>query len=295
MSVKPLTALFCLVLLFPATGRTQEEKETVYRKISSDLVEDILGDLDIRFKKAASRGTFTYDFERNSYKIRLSNFGGRDLMLDAIFTPVSINRINTWNVRAKFSRGVIYPGDGKPYAALEYNLDCVGGVTPGTIKQFIRRFDSEVKAFDQFLGDAEDAAAPPVPTKLVPAAEAIYPRVNDDLLEKVFKGLNLTYTKTGPNVFTYERNNVRIRLENFGGTDLMLTAEFRKATLQEANDFNLKRNFIRAVVYKDGGREFTALERNLDVEGGVTENILRNLITSYDADVREFDRFLGKE
>jgi len=298
MSVKPLVALASLVLLLPVTGRAQEKTEAVNRKASAALLEDILRDLDVRYKKAAGKdGIVYYDFERNNYKMRLSSFDGSDLMLDAIFNPVSAQRMNKWNIRAKFSRGVVYPGAGKPYSALEYNLDCVGGVTSGAIKQFIRRFDGEVKAFDKFLGESEDAAAPPA---TAPAAlETVYPAAAYDLVEKILKGLNLTYTKMPINngaafVYDYERNNTPIKLFNFGGKDLMLRAMFRKATLDEANRFNLKRYFIRAVIYNQGGQESTALESNLDVEGGVTESMLRRFITSYDADVKEFARFLAK-
>jgi hypothetical protein len=297
MSVKPLAALICLVLLFPVRGWSKEEKEKIHHKVASALLEDILRELDIRYKKATEKGGgVVYDFERNGYKIRLSNLGGEDLMLDALFTPVSVERINAWNVRASFSRGVLYPGDGKPYAAVENNLDCVGGVTSGAIKQFIRRFDAEVKAFDEFLGDSGTAA---LRASAKSSVEAVYPGVTSELLEEVLKGLKLNYKKNALNngaafLYEFQQNNVPIRLHNWGGKDLMLAAHFRKTTLKEANEFNLKRKFIRAVFYQDGAPAYTALERNLDVEGGVTENILRNFITSYAADVKEFERFLGK-
>jgi len=145
-----------------------------------------------------------------------------------------------------------------------------------------------------------DQAPSPIAGPLpIPMAETVYSGVTNDLLEKVIKSLNLEFTKkplrsgTGT-VYNFNRNNTRVALVNYGGKDLMLSSEFRKVTLQQANDFNCKRACVRTVVYKDGSGEYAALESNLDVEGGVTENILRNFITSYEDDVKEFALFLRK-
>jgi hypothetical protein len=299
MSLKPLAAWACvLLLLSPIAARSQEDKEKVYRSVSAALAEDILRDLDIRYKKntAKDAAIVSYDFERKTYKIRLMNFGGKDLMLDALFPATSIERMNQWNVQAKFSRGVLYPGGGKPYSAIETNLDCVGGVTAGAIKQFIRRFDDEVKSFDKFLAGGGGAAVVPPPAASQDAA--VFPNASGELVDGVLKGLNITANKAamknGGFTYDYERNNYRIRLVNFGGKDVMLTAQFRKATLEEINNYNLKRKFIRAVLYQEGGREYTALEVSLDCEGGVTENILRAFIAAYDGEVREFDKYLNR-
>ena len=296
MGVKQLATLLALLLLVPATGRAGDEKDSVYRKVSAQVLEDILKNLDIRYQKTAPQnGPTVYDFDRSGYKIRLSNYGGTDLMLEAAFDPVTTDRINAWNVRAKFSRGVIYPGNGKPYAAIESNLDCEGGVTAGAIKHFIRRFDGEVSSFDKFV--SERGSGPVAAAQ--PQTEPVYSGVSSELLEKALKELKITYRKTALKngagfAYEYERQNVPVRLTDFGGKDVMLSAEFRKASLPEINQYNLKRNFIRAVLYKDGNRAYTALERSLDAEGGVTENILRNFITSYHADMQDFERFLGQ-
>jgi hypothetical protein len=295
MAVKPpVLALLGLSLLVPA-ARGGDDKDTVHRKVSAEVLEDTLGSLKIAYRKAVSEdGPVVYDYERSGYKIRLSNFGGTDLMLAAAFDPVAVDKINAWNIQAKFSRGVLYAG-AKPYAAIESNLDCVGGVTAGAIKQFIRRFDSEVTNFDKFLGERRSAsdAGPAAPRK-----DKVYPDASRELIEKVLRGLKIEYRKTAANngagfTYDFERHNFPVRLIDFGGKDLMLSAEFPKASLQQINDFNLKRNFIRAVLYNEGNRTFTALERNLDAEGGVTEDILRNFISRYDGDLQEFQRYLG--
>jgi hypothetical protein len=296
MGARSLTTMLALLLVLPVISRAGDEKDKVYRKISAQVLEDVLGKLDVRFKKATpNNGPTVYDFDRNGYKIRLSSFGGLDLMLEAAFDPVTTERINAWNIRAKFSRGVLYPGNGKPYAAIETNLDCEGGVTPGTITQFIRRFDNEVSTFDKFVAERGSAPAPAALSQ----TETIYPGVSTELLENVLKDLKITYRKTALKngagfSYDYERQNVPVRLVDFGGKDLMLSAQFRKATLPEINQYNLKRNFIRAVLYKDANRAYTALERSLDAEGGVTENMMRNFITSYHADMDDFQRFLGQ-
>jgi Putative bacterial sensory transduction regulator len=296
MSARTLLLLVSVTMLLPA-ARGGDDKDAVHRKVSAAVLEDVLGKLKIGYRKAASdNGPVVYDYERQGFKIRLSNFGGTDLMLAAAFDPTPVDKINAWNIRAKFSRGVLYTG-AKPYTAIESNLDCVGGVTSGAIKQFLERFDSEVGTFAKFLGEGRDTteAAP-----ATPQTEKVHPGVSNELIEKVLRGLKIDYRKTAADngagfTYDYQRHNVPVRLIDFGGKDVMLTSEFRKASLQEANDFNLKRNFIRAVVYHEGGRTFTALERNLDTEGGVTEAILRNFIARYDGDIQEFQRFLATQ
>jgi hypothetical protein len=297
MSVKSLAVLTCVALLLsPAAGRSQPE-DKVYRTVPPAVLEDILQDLNVRFKKTSGKeaGTYFYDYERNNYKIRLHTFAGRDLMLDAIFGSTTVDRINQWNIRAKFSRGVLYPGNGKPYASVESNLDCVGGVTLGAIKQFIRRFDGEVRDFDNLLASGGGTGAAPAG----PQTETVFTNVSGNLLETILRGLNISYNKTADNngrtSYDYDRNNFRIRLINFGGGDLMLSGQFRKATLEEVNNYNLKSKFVRAVLYPgNNGQQYTALEANLDCGGGVTENILRDFITTFDIEMKEFNKYLTK-
>jgi hypothetical protein len=285
MNRNSLAAALGLVLVLPAPSLAQD-KETVYRKVSPGVLEDILRDLEIRFKKGSSEDRVYWDFERNKYKVRLTSYDGKDLMLDALFNPVAVERLNAWNVRAKFSRAVLYPGNGKPYTALEANLDCLGGVTPAAIKQFLRRFEAEVKNFSQYLGDDAQTTAP------TGAPETIYPRVTEELLTRILKSMNLNYTKNGTK-YDFAYNNLPVSLIDFNGGDVMLTAEFRVAALQDINEFNLKHKFTRAVLYRENGRQYTALERNLDAVGGITEGMLRHFISSYANDVRDFELFLS--
>jgi hypothetical protein len=150
--VNPLMGVLCVVLSLPALGTSQEEKK-VYRKVSSDRLESILKNLEIDYKKSGDKmpDTHFYDFERNKQKVRLGNHGGVDLWIDCVFDKATLETINQWNVRAKFSRAVLTKLDDKEMSIVEFQLDCAGGVTDDMIRQFIRRFDEEVKAFDKFL------------------------------------------------------------------------------------------------------------------------------------------------
>jgi hypothetical protein len=157
MSLKNGVAVTCLAglaaLLLPALGGGQEKKETVYRGVSSALLEKVLAGMDIRYRKSSGKTTDTnfYDFERNGFKIRLGNHGGKDLGIDAIFPRVALERINEWNVKAKFSRAVLAREGDRELALIEAQLDCLPGVTESSVRQFITRFDSEVRNFDRFL------------------------------------------------------------------------------------------------------------------------------------------------
>jgi hypothetical protein len=145
------TSVACLGLAI-AAGRAQDDKKIV-QNVTAERIEAILKDLGIEFKKSAGKteGVQFYDFERNNYKIRLHNYQGKDLWIDAFFSDaMSAEEVNQWNSRAKFSRAVQLKGE-KQAVSLEAQLDCMGGVNDLIVRQFVRRFDGEVLQFVKFL------------------------------------------------------------------------------------------------------------------------------------------------
>ena len=153
-SVAPALVANLAVALLLAPPAKAQEKEKVYRSVPPDKLESLLKDMKITFEKVeGKKDVWYYDFERNNFKVRLHNYGGRDLWLDVMFTDkTSLKEVNAWNVRAKFSRAVLIQQDGRQTTSLESQLDCEGGVTDGMIRQFIRRFEGEINTFVQFLG-----------------------------------------------------------------------------------------------------------------------------------------------
>jgi hypothetical protein len=147
-----LVAVACLAVCLPVAA--QDKKGTVYRNVPVEKLESILDDLKIDFNKSEgkAKGIWFYDFERNNFKVRLHNYQGRDLWIDVVFTDkISLKEVNDWNVRAKFSRAVQVKNDDRITTSLESQLDCEGGVTDGMIRQFVVRFDGEIKNFVQYL------------------------------------------------------------------------------------------------------------------------------------------------
>src|SRR6202012_5216017 len=73
----------------PPQGKTSSpgDKKIVHN-VTPERVEAILKDLGIEYKKSAGKteGIQFYDFERNNYKIRLHNYQGKDLWIDAFFS-----------------------------------------------------------------------------------------------------------------------------------------------------------------------------------------------------------------
>lgn len=145
-------SLFAVAFL-PGPLKAQDDAKKVYRNVTPEKLEAILADLKIKFQKVKGKeeGITFYDFERNKYKIRLHNYQGKDLWIDAHFSDkVTLDEINQWNIRAKFSRAVLLKGDENP-VSLESQLDCVGGTTDIIVRQFIERFDGEIAQFVKFL------------------------------------------------------------------------------------------------------------------------------------------------
>lgn len=129
--------------------------QDVFRKVTAAKLEGILKELDITYKKTAgkSEGIFFYDYDRNGFNIRLHNYNGEDLWIDAVFSDkMTLQEINKWNIRAKFSRAVlIKDSKDKEAVSLESQMDCLGGVTDNIIKLYINRFDGELADFKKLL------------------------------------------------------------------------------------------------------------------------------------------------
>lgn len=136
------------------TGQDGKDSKSKLRpRANADLVEGVLKNLDLAFKKdAEKKGVESYSFQRGETKIRLVNYNGEDLWIEAIFDKkVTLVQANQWNTEAKFSRCVLLENDGKFTASLEMQLDCIRGVSEGMVRQFLIRFGSELKGFQAFL------------------------------------------------------------------------------------------------------------------------------------------------
>jgi hypothetical protein len=143
-----------LALAFGCGLFAGETRAVVYRHVSSERLENILKDLDIAYQKTTGKkeNIFVYDFERKGVKVRLYNYGGDDLWIEADFTDkAGLDEVNRWNMRAKFSRAVLVKGGSSATISLESQVDCTLGITDGMARDFVQRFDGEIQAFVRFL------------------------------------------------------------------------------------------------------------------------------------------------
>ncbi|MCS7046005.1 MAG: YbjN domain-containing protein [Gemmataceae bacterium] len=149
-----VVSLAGLTLTACAATAQEPAKTKVARHVPSEKLEAILRDMGIKYEKSSGKdkGIDYYDFQRHDVKVRLHNYHGKDLWLDVPFTDqLSLEDVNAWNMRSKFSRAVQLTNGPRTITSLEAQLDCLGGVTDAMIRQFIKRFDSEIQAFVQFL------------------------------------------------------------------------------------------------------------------------------------------------
>lgn len=297
MSLRNAFALLLVVIaLLPVRAVAQAEAQTdadqrVYRSVSPDQLEDFLRSQRLEFKKNANAGmagVFYYDFKRGNHGVRLTYYNGKDLMLDnQLNRNVPLEKLNEWNKKAKFSRASLHQDKQGPFVMLEYNLDLTGGVTLGTLRQFLGQFAQECTAFDGFV--AATAA---------PTMEKIYVPVTDAVLEQVLDGLKVVYKKNatakGITLYDFNVDGYALRLYNYGGKDLMIDAVFRKIGLEAINQYNIDRKFVRAVYYATGN-ERTALESNLDCGAGVSEEMIRYFITVFVPEVKHFAKYVAKQ
>jgi hypothetical protein len=286
--IKKLLFSGVVVLWLPALANAQE----VFKEISSQRLEDLLKGMDVEFTKGiGQKGTTWYDYKIKNFTLRLWNFNGKDLMIDTFLPKVDWEMVNKWNGNAKFSRARLHKDvtTGVESTVIEWNLDVTGGVTEDAIKHFIRSFDLEVAGFS-------NASSPVV------AEEESFKNVTSERLERILKELNIEFRKipdkNNGNWFYYdfERSGFKIRLTNFGGQDLMIDCAYPAAPLAKVNQWNIKRNYVRAVHYpsNNNNNPVTTLESNLDCLGGTSESVIRYFITSFDGEAKAFDEYLKK-
>lgn len=239
----------------------------------------------IEFKKAEpKKGISLFDFQRKGVNIRLYNYDGKDLMLDAAFNKMPLDRVNEWNRAAKFTRAVLQSSPKGDFTTLESNLDLIGGVSEGGLKQFLLNFDDEARVFAKLAGDGA-------------SDDQLYAPVTAARIEGVFKSLGIEYERkdlpdNAGALYDFEVAKFKIRLVNFAGKDLMLDAHFKKLPLDDINQWNLNTKFIRAVSYNIRKTEYSSLESNLDCEAGITDGILRNFIVGFQEDVKQFAKYV---
>lgn len=274
------------VLIFALSAGASAQEVKAFTQLTPEHTEEFLKKQGIEFKKIDTKtpGTVFYDFQRKNFNVRLYNYDGKDLMLDAVFPGMPLEKINLWNVKAKFSRACLNKDAKGIYATLESNIDLVGGVTEGGLKQFLLSFDDELRLFSKYASDTG-------------SDDQFFAPVTSAKIEGVLKSLNIAFEKTelkdGAGAFyDFEANNFKLRLVNFGGKDLMIDAHFKKIALEDVNRWNLEKKFIRAVSYNVKGQEYSALEANLDCEVGTTDGILRNFIIGFQEDVKQFAKYV---
>ncbi len=280
--------LFTLAIFIFVVPFTNGQDEKIFRALTPEAAEKLLQELKIEFKKTSSKKgeEHYFDFQRDNYKIRLTLFAKDELMLDCVFRGMPIEKVNQWNAATRLTRANWHKDASGDLTILEYGLDISGGATAGTIKQYITRFDEELKKYDKFVGvGAGD--------------DTVIAQVTNEKLENILKTQSINFQKkvnnAGVVMYDFELNGHKLRMYNFGGKDLMIDAHFRKLSYEDINRYNLNRKFVRAVNYKGKDVEYTALENNLDCEAGVTEGMLRQWITSFGDDARHFAEYAKKQ
>lgn len=129
-----------------------QEKVKPRRLVSAEVLEGILKDLDLAFKKTVQpkNRVVHYDFEKHGHSVRLSNYDGKDLWLSVAFADgLPLETINRWNARSRFTRAVQVAAkeDAAPTVTLEVQFDCFGGVTDGMLRRLVQRFDQDLQTF----------------------------------------------------------------------------------------------------------------------------------------------------
>ena len=133
----------------PSAGPRTEEQ--VFSPVTDEKLEGILKSMSFEFTKKEGKSATLFEFEFENRKFRLTNFGGKDIMLDTMFKKIPLEDVNGYNLQKKFIRVVSYDGRGEGHTSLEANLDCEVGTTDGILRYFILGFTEDAKTFGKYV------------------------------------------------------------------------------------------------------------------------------------------------
>lgn len=141
------------LLSLPGPGPGQERE--IVTRLPAATLEKVLEDLGVKYQRKAQQdrtgreipGLFLYYFKRAGRDLALFYYDGKELMLQHRRAKLPLEKVNGWNVEAHFSRAYNLGNS----SLVEWNLDCLGGVTRDSVKQFVRRFDEELNLFEKFV------------------------------------------------------------------------------------------------------------------------------------------------
>ena len=150
-----MTRLGLLLLCLFLCAESAFSQNKVYRSVPNETLEKILQGMELKYQKDERKNkdstVLFFEFQRGDQSYRLYNYGN-DLWIESTFDKkAKLEEVNRWNAEAKFSRLVLIEQKDKTVLSLESQLDALGGVTDGVIRQFINRFDEEAKKFSKFM------------------------------------------------------------------------------------------------------------------------------------------------
>jgi hypothetical protein len=96
----------------------------------------------------------------------------------------------------------------------------------------------------------------------------------------------------GDTDFEFRRKGFDLRLTLRDGKMLWIAGYFPKTSLVKINAWNIDAKFSRAVHVNIANKDYAAVEAQLDVAGGCTENMAKHFIRNFDEEVANFDRFV---
>lgn len=262
-------------------------QDEVVKTLTVEQAEKLLKDRKISFKRNEPdpKGHVVFDFKKDDVAMAFYLFsGGKDVMLDVLLPPTTLETINQWNINAKFSRACVRREGPQLVSVLESNLDLQGGVTLGAIDRFFDTFEKEVKNFAAHASRGFKE-------------EPILTMISEEQLEKHFARLGFKFTKNTAKdavTFDYEAQGRKVKLTSVGGKELFLDAIFPAIPLEKVNRYNLAKKFIRAVNLKADGEPYTSLQAALDLTGGVTDSIVLQFMGSFETEIEDFINFTRK-
>src|SRR5579863_8078778 len=142
------------VLVLGMFSRGVGAQEIVYRMLTPEQLEKMLKSSRIEYKKLVDKkaNTFFYDYKMKDFNLRLYYLGGKQLMLDSLFAAMSLEKVNEWNLGAKFTRASLGKDDkGGSFTVIDTHLNLRGGVTQGAVKEFLKAFVEDLEEFQSFV------------------------------------------------------------------------------------------------------------------------------------------------
>lgn len=114
-------------------------------------------------------------------------------------------------------------------------------------------------------------------------------KLSNDEMEKVVRGMGFDLEKIDEKTFKFELEGYKVVLFNYESNCQLYAGFTTNCSIKKVNEWNQKKRFSRAYIDDEGD---PCIEADLDFEGGVSRDAIKEFVRTFRLSVRQFAKFV---